>query len=331
MVSYNPLILGCRSVYRFECLNCIDEGTYGIVYRARDTESGDIVALKRVKLNREKEGFPITSLREMSILQLLEHPNIIKVKEVVVGSNSDKVFMVMEYMDHEIKALMNQHKFSTSEVKCLMLQLLSAVEHMHSHYIIHRDLKTSNLLLNNRGILKVCDFGLARKYGSPIRPYTGMVVTLYYRAIELLLGEEVYSPAVDMWSVGCIMAEFILGYPLFPGENELDQIAKIFNLLGPPTEEQWPGWRTLKHAETIQISHKASNKLREIFPKVSFIGAATLSDSGLDLISKLLDFNPSTRITAKEAINHEWFSESPLPQHPDYMPTFPGSNERKRY
>ncbi|MCO5587265.1 hypothetical protein L7F22_041212 [Adiantum nelumboides] len=223
------MLQGCRSVDEFERLNKIDEGTYGVVYRARNKKTGEIVALKKVKMEKEREGFPMTSLREINVLLSIHHPSIVDVKEVVVGSNLDSIFMVMEYMEHDLKGLMETIKqpFSQSEVKCLMLQLFAGVKHLHDNWVLHRDLKTSNLLLNNRGELKICDFGLARQYGSPLKTYTHMVVTLWYRAPELLLGCKQYSTAVDMWSLGCIMAEFLAKEPLFNGKNELDQLDKV--------------------------------------------------------------------------------------------------------
>lgn len=166
-----------------------------MVYRARDKVSGDIVAIKKLKLEKEKEGFPITALRELSTLIALRHPNIINVKEVVYGSSLDKIYVVMEYLDHELKSILEDKRlaFSHSEVKCLVRQILEGLAFMHSRWIFHRDLKTSNLLYGNDGVLKICDFGLARKFAHPLRPYTNLVVTLWYRAPELLLGTEIYS------------------------------------------------------------------------------------------------------------------------------------------
>ncbi|XP_058093921.1 cyclin-dependent kinase G-2-like isoform X2 [Magnolia sinica] len=238
------MLQGCRSVHEFEKLNRIDEGTYGVVFRAKDKKTGDIVALKKVKMEKEREGFPMTSLREINILLSFHHPSIVEVKEVVVGSNLDSIFMAMEYMEHDLKGLMEVMKqpFSQSEVKCIMLQLLEGVKYLHDNWVLHRDLKTSNLLMNNRGELKICDFGLARQYGSPLKPYTPLVVTLWYRAPELLLGAKEYSTAIDMWSLGCIMAELLAKEPLFNGKTEFDQLDKIFRTLGTPSEKIWPGF-----------------------------------------------------------------------------------------
>ncbi|XP_051122431.1 cyclin-dependent kinase G-2 isoform X2 [Andrographis paniculata] len=255
--SFN-MLQGCRSVDEFERLNKIDEGTYGVVYRAKDKKTGEIVALKKVKMEKEREGFPLTSLREINILLSLHHPSIVDVKEVVVGSNLDSIFMVMEYMEHDLKGLMETMKqpFSQSEVKCLMLQLLGGIKYLHDNWVLHRDLKTSNLLLNNCGELKICDFGLARQYGSPLKPYTHMVVTLWYRAPELLLGAKQYSTAIDMWSLGCIMAELLSKEPLFNGKTEVDQLDKIFKILGTPSETIWPGLSKLPGAKVNFVKHK---------------------------------------------------------------------------
>ncbi|XP_030960703.1 cyclin-dependent kinase G-2 isoform X2 [Quercus lobata] len=252
------MLQGCRSVDEFERLNRIDEGTYGVVYRARDKKTGEIVALKKVKMEKEKEGFPMTSLREINILLSLHNPSIVDVKEVVVGSSLDSIFMVMEYMEHDLKGLMETMKqpFSQSEVKCLMLQLLEGVKYLHDNWVLHRDLKTSNLLLNNRGDLKICDFGLARQYGSPLKPYTHLVVTLWYRAPELLLGAKLYSTAIDMWSLGCIMAELLSKEPLFNGKTEFDQLDKIFRILGTPNETIWPGFSKLPGVKVNFVKHQ---------------------------------------------------------------------------
>ncbi|CAN6449062.1 unnamed protein product [Victoria cruziana] len=329
------MLQGCRSVDEFERLNRIDEGTYGVVYRAKNKKTGEIVALKKVKMEKEREGFPLTSLREINILLSFHHPSIVDVKEVVVGSNLDSIFMVMEYMDHDLKGLMESMKqpFSQSEVKCLMLQLLEGIKYLHDNWVLHRDLKTSNLLLNNRGELKICDFGLARQYGSPLRPYTQLVVTLWYRAPELLLGSKLYSTAVDMWSLGCIMAELLAKEPLFCGKNEIDQLDKIFRILGTPNEKIWPGYVKLPGVKCNFVK-QPYNKLREKFPKftaASFSGKPALSDAGFDLLNKLLTYDPEKRITAEEALNHDWFSEFPPPKSKEFMPTFPGQHAQDRY
>ncbi|XVE92199.1 hypothetical protein REPUB_Repub01dG0076500 [Reevesia pubescens] len=325
------MLQGCRSVDEFERLNKIDEGTYGVVYRAKDKKTGEIVALKKVKMEKEREGFPLTSLREINILLSFHHSSIVDVKEVVVGNNLDSIFMVMEYMEHDLKGLMETMKqpFSQSEVKCLMLQLLEGVKYLHDNWVLHRDLKTSNLLLNNQGELKICDFGLARQYGSPLKPYTHLVVTLWYRAPELLLGARQYSTAIDMWSLGCIMAELLSKEPLFNGKTEFDQLDKIFRILGTPNETIWPGFSKLPGVKVNFVKHQY-NLLRKKFPATSFTGTPVLSDAGFDLLNKLLTYDPVKRITAEAALNHEWFREVPLPKTKAFMPTFPAQHAQDR-
>eukprot|EP00252_Welwitschia_mirabilis_P002994 TRINITY_DN1300_c0_g1_i1.p1 TRINITY_DN1300_c0_g1~~TRINITY_DN1300_c0_g1_i1.p1 ORF type:complete len:566 (-),score=90.61 TRINITY_DN1300_c0_g1_i1:2158-3855(-) len=326
------MMQGCRSVDEFERLNKVSEGTYGIVYRARDKKTGEIVALKKVKMERQREGFPISALREINILLSLNHPSIVNVKEVVIGSDIDKVFMVMEYMEHDLKGFLERRKksLSTSEVKCLMLQLLEGVNYLHDNWVLHRDLKTSNLLYNNKGELKICDLGLSRQYGSPLKTYTDTVVTLWYRAPELLLGAKKYSTAIDMWSVGCIMAELMGKEPLFCGKTEIDQLSKIIKMLGNPNEKIWPDFVNLPGSK-MKFTTQRFCRLREKFPAVSFSGGPTLTESGFDLLSRLLTYDPKKRITAQEALDHPWFREVPLPVSKELMPTLPPLNDHDRH
>jgi len=316
----------CRSVDEYERLNFIDQGTFGMVFRARCRQTGDIYDLKQVKLGAEmnKVGFPITALREANILLALRHPNIVRVREMVVGSSTDKVFMVMEYIENDLKTCMGMNKqpFSTAEVKQLMHQLMSAVEHMHKHWYVHRDLKTSNLLYSNTGRLAVCDFGLARKYGSPLAPYTFEVVTLRYRPPELLLGQRQYSTPLDIWSCACILAEMLTSKPLFPGEGEVDQMSKIFRLLGAPTEDKWPGVSTLPNFSKATWRAPSKSKLRDLFPVISYSGYS-LNETGMDLLSGMLALDPSQRISASDCLRNPWLNgEEPLMTPLCLMPRF---------
>ncbi|KAM9299646.1 cyclin-dependent kinase 11B [Gastrophryne carolinensis] len=323
--KYLPALQGCRSVEEFQCLNRIEEGTYGVVYRAKDKKTDEIVALKRLKMEKEKEGFPITSLREINTILKAQHENIVRVREIVVGSNMDKIYIVMNYVEHDLKSLMETMKqpFLPGEVKTLMIQLLRGVRHLHDNWILHRDLKTSNLLLSHAGILKVGDFGLAREYGSPLKPYTPIVVTLWYRAPELLLGAKEYSTAIDMWSVGCIFGELLTQKPLFPGKSEIDQINKIFKDLGTPSEKIWPGYNELPAVKKMTFTEYPYNNLRKRF-------GALLSDQGFDLMNKFLTYCPAKRINSEDGLKHEYFRETPLPIDPSMFPTWPAKSEQQR-
>ncbi|KAK0410009.1 hypothetical protein QR680_004895 [Steinernema hermaphroditum] len=324
---YFPGVQGCRNVAEFECLNRIEEGTFGVVYRAREKKTDEIVALKRLKMEREKEGFPITSLREVNmLLKAGSHPNVVNVREIVVGSNMDKIYLVMEYVEHDMKALMETLKnrkknFPIGQVKTLLHQLLSGCAHMHSEWILHRDLKTSNLLLSHKGILKIGDFGLAREFGDPLKEYTPIVVTLWYRAPELLLGAKKYSTPIDMWSVGCIFAEFLKLMPLFPGKSEMDEVNKIFMELGSPSEKIWPGYSELPYVKQCSFTHYPYNQLRKKF------GSNVITDTGFQLLNRFLTYNPDRRISAAEALDHPWFAEEPQPIPPDMFPTWPAKSE----
>ncbi|CAG7871201.1 unnamed protein product [Brassica rapa] len=320
------MLSGSRDVNEYQKLSKINEGTYGVVYKAKDRKTEEIVALKMIKMNMEDEyGFPLTSLREINILLSCNHPSIVNVKEVVVG-NGDSVFMVMEHLEHDLRGVMDRMKqpFSTSEVKCLMIQLLEGLKYLHSNWIIHRDLKPSNLLLNNSGELKICDFGMARQYGSPIKPYTQLVVTQWYRSPELLLGTKEYSTAVDMWSIGCIMGELLSLKPLFRGksQNDIDQLQQIFAVLGTPSETTWPGFTSLPGSKA-KFRKQPYNLLRKKFPAASFTGGPVLSELGFDLLNRLLNVDPEKRLTVDEALNHAWFNEVPLQKSKEFMPTFP--------
>lgn len=219
------------------------------------------------------------------------------------------------------------------EVKEIIRQVLSAVEYLHTHWIVHRDLKSSNLLLSNRGKVQVADFGLARRLGPKSEQLTPVVVTLWYRAPELLLGAKTYTSAIDMWSVGCILAELLLGRPLLPGKTEIDQIDWIFRTFGYPDEITWPDCTKLSGLSSFSASKYSSippaiYNLNAIFTKRN----VNLSDAGYDLLLKCFTFDPKRRITAKEALNHEFFKEQPLPKDSSLFPSWPsvkGAKEAK--
>ena len=231
----------------------------------------------------------------------------------------------MDYVEHDLKSLMETMRrkkqvFMQGEVKCLLKQLLDAIAHLHDNWILHRDLKTSNLLLSHQGILKVGDFGLAREYGSPIKDYTPVVVTLWYRAPELLLCTKTYTTAIDVWSIGCIFAELLSMQPLFPGKTEIDQINRIFKDLGTPNDKIWPGFNKLPLIEKVKF---ITNKKPQIRPRM----ISVTSDLGFDLLLKLLTYDPKQRLSAEGAKYHKYFEEQPIAIDPDMFPTWPAKSE----
>ncbi|ETS64007.1 hypothetical protein PaG_02343 [Moesziomyces aphidis] len=406
--SAHPRITSSRSVYSYERLNHIQEGAYGVVFRARprdpsdsDTDSHPTVAVKKLKLDKsgvDSDGFPITSLREIQSLTMARHnANVVRLHEVCIGKTLDQIFLVMEFVEHDLKTLLTSfHRartcFAPSEVKTLMHQLLSATVQLHEDFIVHRDLKTSNLLMNNRGILKVADFGLARRYTDPIAGWiapsqprsstgttqqreqreqdplkggmTDLVVTLWYRAPELLLLNQIaesrerehkhashrasnsqpapdqaraqdppplYDESIDVWSIGCIFAELLLtsktGQGLFQGKDEVDQFRRIASVLGPPNTTIWPELPLYSraHARIAASSTTPASEEDRIKRRLEREFHPTrLTPAALDLLFRLLHYDPKQRISAKHAIKHPFFTaEKPKMAHPDSFGSFP--------
>jgi cell division cycle 2-like protein len=316
-----------RSVDNFERLNHIEEGSYGSVSRARDRATGQIIALKKLKIDSyQTEGIPIPAMREISTLQTTSHPNILQLHEVVLGPSPTDIYLVLPFLPHDLKALQETmpEPFLPSEVKTLMIQITSAVAYLHQNWILHRDLKTSNILLAHDGTVRLADFGMARPYSDPLPPnLTQLVVTLWYRAPELLLGTASYGAEVDIWSLGCVFGELLQNEPILAGKSEADQLSKIFALKGVPNSDVWPGWRKLPNARGL--------RLKELKPEIR-TRFHVLTPVGLDLLSSLLSLNPDARPSAEQVLEHSFFSEAPRPKPTSMFPTFPSkaSGERRR-
>ncbi|KAJ8446813.1 hypothetical protein Cgig2_016123 [Carnegiea gigantea] len=317
---------GSRSVDCFQKLEQIGEGTYGQVYMARELQTGEIVALKKIRMDNEKEGFPITAIREIKILKKLHHENVIKLKEIVTSPDGNKykggIYMVFEYMDHDLTGLADRPgmRFSVPQIKCYMRQLLTGLHYCHVNQVLHRDIKGSNLLIDNEGVLKLADFGLARSFSNDHNGnLTNRVITLWYRPPELLLGSTKYGPAVDMWSVGCIFAELLHGKPIFPGKDEPEQINKIFELCGAPDESNWPGVTKLPWYNNFKPNRPMKRRLREYFRH--------FDRHALELLERMLTLDPSQRISAKDALDAEYFWTDPLPCDPKSLPKYESSHE----
>ncbi|KAH6661355.1 serine threonine protein kinase [Truncatella angustata] len=329
------------SVENYDKLNDIEEGAYGWVARAKDLRTNRVVALKRLKLDdspQNRIGLPETGLREIQILKDCSHRNIVDLHDVVVNDGAadsrpgkiESIFLVLEFVEHDLKTILEDmpEPFLASEVKTLVQQLAAGVGYLHENWILHRDLKTSNLLLNNRGQLKIADFGMARYVGDPPPPkLTQLVVTLWYRAPELLLGAKTYDNKVDMWSIGCIFGELLTREPLLQGRNEVDELTKIFELCGIPTEESWPGFRRLPNARTLRLPKSSATTGSVIRAKFPLLTAA-----GSGLLNSLLSLDPEQRPGAREMLKHEYFVQDPKPKHEALFPTFPSKagQERRR-
>ncbi|XP_028968891.1 cyclin-dependent kinase 1-like [Galendromus occidentalis] len=281
----------------------IGEGTYGVVYKGRDRRSNQLVAMKMIRLENENEGVPSTAIREVSTLKELQHKNIVSLVETVLPEG--KLYLVFEFLKMDLKRYLDscipkKEFLPEAVIRQFMYQLMDAMVYCHQRRIMHRDLKPQNILVNNDGSLKIADFGLARSFSVPVRVYTHEVVTLWYRAPEVLLGSPRYCTPVDIWSVGCIFAELFTKKPLFHGDSEIDQLFRIFRTLGTPTESEWP--------EVTSMPDYKPN-----FPKwkTNILSAHCKPVTGvaLDLLQKCLIYNPIRRIPAVAALEHDYFND----------------------
>ncbi len=325
---------------KYQKIEKIGEGTYGVVYKAKNRSTGELVALKKIRLEAEDEGIPSTAIREISILKELQHPNIVRLHDVI--HTEKKLTLVFEYLDMDLKKYLDlgENVIEGEKIQALLYQLLRGISYCHDRRVLHRDLKPQNLLIsthNNVEELKLADFGLARAFGIPVRSYTHEVVTLWYRAPDVLMGSRKYSTPVDLWSVGCIFGEMACGRPLFPGTSDHDQLMRIFKMLGTPTEETWPSMHDLPEYksdfpqyEPMPLDQIAPKLSEQVHPPIqSHVACAhaalptprihmppprrhhahrSVLPQGVDLLKRLLAYEPSRRISAKAALEHPYFA-----------------------
>ncbi|KDQ60137.1 hypothetical protein JAAARDRAFT_152682 [Jaapia argillacea MUCL 33604] len=339
--AYGRVFVGCGKQSDYDVLTKLGEGTFGEVHKAIHTPTGASVALKRILMHNEKEGMPVTALREIKILKALNHPCVVEIMDMFLVRSKGKdcplsVYMVFPYMDHDLAGLLENErvKLSPSQIKLYMKQLLEGTEYMHRNHILHRDMKAANLLISNTGSLRIADFGLARTYDPNIvrggdfrldkngreRKYTNCVVTRWYRPPELLLGARQYGGEVDIWGIGCVLGEMFSRKPILPGNSDLDQLEKIWLLCGTPNQQSWPNYDQLPGCEGVRRFPNVFT--RKIKTSYEAIGAETV-----DLLDKLLTCNPKERISASEALDHDYFWTDPLPADPKSLPVYEASHE----
>lgn len=295
---------------KYEKLERIGEGAYGVVYKAKDKQTGDLVALKRIRLDSDEEGVPCTAIREISLLKELRHDNIVRLLDVVHSDR--KLTLVFEYLEQDLKKFMDQcgNDLEPKLVQHFLRQLLLGIEYCHQRSVLHRDLKPHNLLISKDKDLKLADFGLGRAFGIPVRKYTHEVVTLWYRSPDVLLGNTSYGTPVDIWSVGCIFGEMAVGAPLFAGKNDADQLMKVFQFLGTPNRELWPSMNTYPNSGNMLSRQEFLTDYAPLCEtKFRSPEYAKIGPTGCDLLRRMLHYEPSQRITATEALKHPYFSE----------------------
>lgn len=284
-----------KSCSRYIKQEKVGEGTYGVVYKSLDRTNNKTVALKKIRIEDEDNGVPQTALREIAMLKELVHQNIVCLLDTIFADS--KLFLIFEYFPHDLKRYMDLQSLSLETTKSFLKQILQAINFCHCRRVIHRDLKPQNILVN-KDTIKIADFGLSRAFGLPFENLTHEVVTLWYRAPEILLGSLNYTISIDMWSIGCIFAEMIQKKPLFMGDSEIDQIFKIFKVLGTPDDDDF-------------ISNLPDYKKN--FPRWKGEGLENvisgLGDKGMDLLKRMLALNPEERISAVQALEHSFFNE----------------------
>ncbi|KAG9103573.1 negative regulator of the PHO system [Ceratobasidium sp. 370] len=280
-------------------LEKLGEGTYAT---GRSRTTNEIVALKEIHLDAE-EGTPSTAIREISLMKELKHVNIVRLHDVI--HTETKLVLIFEFCEQDLKKYMDTHgergALDPGTVRSFMFQLLKGTAFCHDNRVLHRDLKPQNLLINRKGELKLGDFGLARAFGVPVNTFSNEVVTLWYRAPDVLLGSRTYNTSIDVWSCGCIFAEMITGVPLFRGRDNQDQLLNIMRIIGTPDE------RVLRKiaADSPEIQLKQYPR----YPKVPWQQVVPkASPQAIDLLERLLQFDPTKRITAQEALMHPYFT-----------------------
>ena len=325
----------CRSIDQYKILkdSPVGEGSFGKVFKAyykgskeyaQKYKIPELVALKLIKTQNEKEGFPITALREIMIMRRLDHKNILRLLEVITSNDPIKkeAYLVFEYMEHDLGSiLLCNVKYQKSHIKFILNQLLLGLQYLHKNNVLHRDIKTVNILVNNEGGIKIGDFGLSRIFSEyNIKKYTNRVVTLWYRAPELLLGETSYKGEIDIWSLGCVFWEILTGIPLFKGDKEKEVFKKICKLLGNPDEKNWPGVSKYKNYKNIMPEKKYRYILEEKIKEDKNLNPNNFDDVTINLLKRMICINPKNRISIEDALNHPYFSTPPLMCKQEEMP-----------
>lgn len=292
----------------------LGEGTWGIVYEATRKVDGMKVAIKRMKGRDAHYGIDFTAIREVKVLKEIKGPNVVDLLDVYISGGI--VHLVMEYCLLNLEDIIKDKSIHlrSPHHKSYLQMILRGIDMCHSAYILHRDIKPGNILIRQTGEICLTDFGLAKEHGSPVA-LTPTVVTLWYRAPELLYGAKRYGPGVDIWAIGCVFAEIILRTPLFPAETDLEQLAKIFNVLGTPSNENWPNVSLLPNYVEFESREPIS-----LVPLFGFDGNVDNRQPLLDLLLRMLTLDPNKRISAKEALQHPYFQTSPEPCEPSQLP-----------
>ncbi|PKU63283.1 probable serine/threonine-protein kinase At1g54610 isoform X1 [Dendrobium catenatum] len=320
-----------KSADSYVKIDKVGQGTYSNVYKARDRDTGKIVALKKVRFDTAESESVRFMAREIMIMQKLDHPNVLKLEGLATSRMHYSLYLVFNFMQSDLTGVICRPggRLTERQIKCYMHQLLSGLQHCHERGILHRDIKGSNLLIDKDGVLKIGDFGLANYFNvKPKRPLTNKVVTLWYRAPELLLGSTDYGVGIDLWSAGCLLAEMFFGRPIMPGRTEVEQLHRVFKLCGSPSGDYW---RKLKLSANFLPPQPYKPSILETFKDLPL--------STKNFLTMLLALEPYNRGTAASALQNEFFSTEPLACDLSGLPVLPNkeedetklTRERKKY
>lgn len=330
-----------EALQNYEILGYIAAGTYGRVYKAKSKdESARLCAIKKFKADKEGEvsyytGISQSAYREMALCKELNHENVINLVETILEDKS--IYLVFDYAEHDLLQLIHYHyhpegrPIPNTTIKSIMYQLFQGVDYLHKNWILHRDLKPANIMITAQGVVKIGDLGLARIFRRPLQSLLRsdkIVVTIWYRAPELLLGGRHYTPAIDLWAIGCIFAEMLSLRPIFKSEEvkmdnkkvvpfQKDQFQKMIEILGSPSQDQWPNIVCYPDYPLLQTMRSYPNRLKTWYKRVT-----TAEPQGLDLLQRLLSYNPHVRVTAEAALAHAYFNSG---GHPPSKNAFEGS------
>ncbi|GER38619.1 cyclin-dependent kinase D1 [Striga asiatica] len=322
-------IIGVLGLFEYSA-----SGKISCVFSCSDLSTGQTVAIKKIRLGKQKEGVNFTALREIKLLKELKDPNIIELIDAF--PHKGNLHLVFEFMETDLEAVIRDRNIflSPADIKSYIQMTLKGLAFCHKKWVLHRDMKPNNLLIGPGGQLKLADFGLARIFGSPDRRFTHQVyvslvdpdqdisdllhamkvlIRVFSTAPELLFGAKQYGPGVDVWAAACIFAELLLRRPFLQGNTDMDQLGKIFGVFGTPKRSQWPDMVYLP--DYLEYQYAPAQPLRTLFP--------VASDDALDLLGKMFMYDPKARISAQQALEHRYFTSTPPPTEPVMLPRPP--------